>query len=1702
MPELLPLETTRSTYKGPHYGLIKQTIPDWITSSTPTRLGQLNTATLTRPAGLAGLTSAQHQALQEANADGWRTQNQVDRLLSDIQDVYAFAEPRLKKAIQDKYGLDLNVQTTFLYLYIPVAKPWYVIDFSNGVTTRKVSLLDAALHNFAKRETFDINSCYITQPDYRGHFAVLPLDTTMSIQQFKALCRELDLGAHYQRYLNERLLPEATAARTELQHQVIASQKAALKVAAHLASIPTVAQQPADLSIAGFHLLMRTLRGDRGVMQFYQLSILDVSLSGILLIAADLERVTSTSKLIAYIPHDPESPVKEYDSSLAFMQDLTRKLQTNAPIPSRQQQTYQQFFSQFVDHTQRGHFFANLSQRLCRVQWHQYSPLDPRPSWRETPLTAPRLQFSATPIRGDLWQFLYQQSLNKILNDGRAIAVSTADADTHARWAWWDNFTRLLSDIFNVALMVVTPFVPYLGELMLAYTVFQLTYDAVEGAVDLSEGQFREAGEHLLTVTNDLVQVAAFAIGGKVVGAFKRSPFIDGLQPVQVGDRTRLWNPDLAPYARPELQLPADAQPDALGLHGHRAQKVLRLEGQHYVVEQDETSGTYRIKHPTRAEAYAPKLVHNEHGAWYHEGEDPLTWDSHRLRSRLGPVVQGFDATQLEQACETSATRDADLRMMYADRDSPPPLLVDSLKRIRLRAQVDRAPAQVRAGTAAKLPDNWAAQTTSELPGWPPNKAIAVFINDDLSGHALTYGAATPSDADTLNISHREVSAGQLPERLATFLSDSEFAGLLPAPVGPTSAARIQALRGLLADKVAREKTAVFNHLYSTTEVAETAPGELIQQQFPQLPKNLVANLLLRTSPDELETLNTQRQMPLRLKNLARALANEVRASHASEGLYDDALLTPDTERMVLNILRQHTDALSDISIAIHEQTAQGQVRCQVGAAEAATRKILLHTGPGQYQIHDMSSAAPQPQFSLYEALIWLLPPGKIDYVAGQGAIFKAWLKEKLEPLSNRRTLLQAPTRRQVDERAAQSLLQKPMFDAFRRLFRREPPQPPTLKETLVRLCPSLSTEQIEEVTPHLKTPQAEQLLNTLEIDRAVLDTELENFRKQKPSLTKASATLVANEMLMRGHIIKELKNCWEQGAYQRLLPAQARSGGTRLDLSELTLGRYIASLEPLRADFSHVTRLNVSGTRLGDRDTGFLDNFPNLRSLDLSDNNLAGLPSQLPNIKFLAKLNLSNNPIAWRPSDYAILERCQLLRSLNLEGNTQLRVAPDLSHLPELRRMVLRRTSISAWPAGLDSPKRVTPELDLSNTNVRTVPEFASDSSAARIVANSWLDRTKLERLDEDRFVSYRRAQGIDPYRTRPVGDKANRDYWTSGLEGEDLDTAKEVWDEVEKEHGSQGLFDVLQLLQPPERFQTQEDARLFRQGREDLSIRVWQVLFAVDENPQFRERIFSLAGAPANCADAGAQIFNRIGVETLLENILKDQSPAGLASRESRLATLAKQSWRLDQVNERARAEIKYRTDPISQGGLGQAFGSGDNQVDDVQVYLAYQTGLKARLDLPWLSEHMVYRNTARVTETHLSRAARYIAHQERGNGLVDGMLEQPFWNEYLQEKYVESFNQALEQRAEAGSQLEDLLEAHREWVSPSVSVERKATLRTQLVSLADTLNLAQAEVLEEQPLSDATVNTFYEHIQRDYRDLARRLTRQALEIAAQTS
>ena len=148
-----------------------------------------------------------HSQLQDANLKLWTEHNNVDQLLDKLQDVYEFAEPLLSAALKEHYGVEDNVRTTFLHLYLPKQQPWYAIDISRGVVTRTVSLLDAALHNFARSETCEADSDFISQPDERGLFDIKPIKHKMSIAQFQTLCRELDIGARYTQYLESCCCP-------------------------------------------------------------------------------------------------------------------------------------------------------------------------------------------------------------------------------------------------------------------------------------------------------------------------------------------------------------------------------------------------------------------------------------------------------------------------------------------------------------------------------------------------------------------------------------------------------------------------------------------------------------------------------------------------------------------------------------------------------------------------------------------------------------------------------------------------------------------------------------------------------------------------------------------------------------------------------------------------------------------------------------------------------------------------------------------------------------------------------------------------------------------------------------------------------------------------------------------------------------------------------------------------------------------------------------------------------------------------------------------------------------------------------------------------------------------------------------------------------------------------------------------------------
>lgn len=456
-------------------------------------------------------------------------------------------------------------------------------------------------------------------------------------------------------------------------------------------------------------------------------------------------------------------------------------------------------------------------------------------------------------------------------------------------------------------------------------------------------------------------------------------------------------------------------------------------------------------------------------------------------------------------------------------------------------------------------------------------------------------------------------------------------------------------------------------------------------------------------------------------------------------------------------------------------------------------------------------------------------------------------------------------------------------------------------------------------------------------------------------------------------------------------------------------------------------------------------------------------------------------------------------LRQLSLAQNRALTQAPDITGMPHLRALSLRGTGISEWPIGLfDPPRPANFALDLQNTAISDVPQFLPWQPEAEQVARARIDRNQLSREGEQRLVSYRLAHGLDPYRTYPP--KGDITFWLQDESTRHKPWLREMWNNVEREHGSQGFFEVIKSLEQPEAFEHEQDERLYRAHRRELTNKVWRLLIGAEEDQALRTQLFAMASHPINCADAGAHVFNAMGIE------LELVAARGLLRGEYlhiRLAELAKGKARLDLVNQVAQADIRQRVTPVAQGGQGLRFStemvdSLPGTVDEVEVYLAYQSGLKGRLDLPWVSEHMTYRATAEVDDARLDNAYATVQALEAGEGLVDKMLEQPFWDEHLRSTYADQFRASIEHAEALTDRLDDLLFAQKQWAS--ATPEQRTPLEPQLLSLADALHVPHSEVLTGREMSSQTYERLlaagFTDAQPSEQTLARRLTHEVLQ------
>ncbi|WP_192552306.1 NEL-type E3 ubiquitin ligase domain-containing protein [Pseudomonas sp. IzPS59] len=1670
--------TATTEYKGQHYELIKSRIDPVFIDMKPQHGEAFRKI---KPRRESWMTPQ----LARVNKNAWAARNSADKALSRLKDIHSFAKPLLKARLREKTGIDIDIEKTVLMLYRDARSPWYVIETLSGSATRKVSLLEAALNNFSYNETYAPNSAFLVRREHvNDQYDISPLDRLMTVAQFQTLCRELDIGRLYQAHLQNILLNDEPVARSYVQSRVVQSHKATLQAAAHMALARN------EISREGFQLIRALLDGRVALklgqqpMQACELNIMDLKLTGILILRPDPAQPLHSSRVIVYVPHDPEHPLKEYDSHLDFLKELSRQLQRNETLASTGG-NYWQFFSQFVDHHERGHFFADLKQRLMHVKWYPHERGDSRPSWRETPVSNPHLQYGATVITGPLWESLYQRQLDKILNDARNIAVPTADADKSARADWWANVFKILQDILNAAVMVAAPFVPVVGLAMLGYTAWQLTNEVIEGVVDLTLAHWEDAAEHVVGVVNDVLQLAAFAIGGVIAKPLllKLSPLIENMKAVRSFDgSTRLWHPDLKPYEQSQLTLPGGSKPDVRGLHQHAGKTVLPLEGRHYAVRFDRNSGDYRVEHPSRPQAYSPRLQHNGRGAWTHEAESPHEWEGPRLMRRMGHSVDGLSDTELERIRQISGTPVDSLRRMHVENSPPPPLLDDTLTRFKTWQEARNVGELIRIGQPLYPESHWFDRIVPDMPGWPSDKALKVWQNNDLTGAYRQYGNPGASSAQTLSVGIADVIDNKLPERLVDFLGDADMQSLLGGNY--PKARRAQILRNRLADIVRPRESEIFDYHYRFKNRTADTLAQMIQRRFPHLSARLAESLAGEATTAEHSIMTEQQRIPLRLKSQAREIEFEVLSTRANEGVQAPALLTPDSERLALNTLKVYTNVFENLRIEVREGTHDGWLRCSAGPENAATVHRLIRNEHGLYDVHDSADNRVQEASDFYEAVLSAIPEARrtaLGYRTGQGRVFRQWVMALTETPAERRIVLASPPIRPFVPLETELLLRGPRLSKA----------PLTVEEKVRNLYPHFSESEVATFTRSLhSTGDAHWKIARLESELKTLKEKLETWRQSFLSNWDAD---IPDATLPRAYrdfqhiggrfIADRLLECFERKSEVFQERSTSLESGYALDLSKEMLphdlqhwwGQLPDGLKPW---LDQITTLNLDGQRFSSSSNGLLKDFPQLRQLSARHCDLKTLPASIGQMLRLETLRLSDNQLQMTPSNAQQLNTLTRLEILRLDNNP-VSMPLSVGRMPRLRILSLINTQIDAWPLGLfDVPRPRGFFLDLGNNPLRYIPEVRPGSNEARLIARTRVHLDQLARRARATYEQYRRSVGLRPSQSYATIAEDLLEQWPVSVDTELADETPgigalrpEAWHELASEPGSDGFFQVLQDLT------LSADYEQGGEALDQLTDRVWRMIDAMDIDTRLREELFLMSTNPEGCEDAGAQLFNSMGIRVLeSEARTFSSSPEEL---ERRLVTLAKGAARLRQVNEIARADIAAR-----QG-----------EPDEVEVHLAYETGLVRRLELPWQSEAMKFRRVAGVSDETIDAAYDRIIDDEAGDGLVEQMLDQPFWDRYLRETWSGELAANTRRFQEKADLLIDLQTAQERWIE---SADRSPPLRQALAELARRLSIPDAVVFTPEKMSQQTFDRLLEDLGKQERQLNRNLTREAMTRA----
>ncbi|AWM93559.1 hypothetical protein DJ564_23630 [Pseudomonas sp. 31-12] len=1492
------------------------------------------------------------QALRAAFEQSFVVQGKATAALEALKPLDEFCKGQLTDLLKRRWTIDFDVERDTLEVtHIRyVSTGLLPIGYQNQTHTPSRNLLHMAMENFTQEETlsqgvFKDSSIHINK--------ISKPSPEITPAKFAALCRDLDLGARYQRHVSDALgLPARPEKGLPVDDRASTADIRRLKVldmqvALHMAYLKK------DITHAAYTMLLSVVEQDvpaaqtsdasfdGGPVLWQGLTIHDACICGVLVFTRVSIDTESKARCVVYMPNEPRRPVYEYASLEDFKVYLTLKLQSTS---------YRKFFvGQYLYGHDKTGFFAQFDKNRTLGT------------------------LVAAPADTCLADFFFGSFVSKTQQDARILAIPTEDVDEQQR----EKTIQMLQDGGLLLLNAAAFFVPVIGQLMLVTAVVDIVSEVYEGVADWTRGERTKALTHLLNVVENVAQMAAFAAGSKIIsqavsrGVKEQAAFFDGFEAVNRPDgKARLWRTDLEPYKQ-STTLAGDVQPDSQGLYRHAGQTSIVMDGARYQVTRNAEGAAWTIKHPLRNDAFQPAVERNVEGGWRHVYEYAHEWRDGayslvRTDQRLSELGSDLDAI----AEITGMTPDK-LHHLHERNFKLPQRLNDCVERFKIDQRITRmVTAMERAETANTAFVQEQLHTLPRLQGWPAERFIEV--SDDENLVVSRFPETAPHDDDGVNsvpISQAQLDAGQLLDTVIDGLYPSEVEGIIGRT---TTGSKASLLAEEIATSLRSNRQPLYEWLYTSYDGTASGDVATLREHATDLPTRMCQELLENASGRDRSFLHDRKIPGVDLARQVSEAQSAIRQDRALMGLHRPLLASADTDKLALGLMNRVRGWDDGYRLEVRQGSVTGTLLDSVGETDAPTRGVIVKKTAGYQVTHNNGNeSSTVTSDTLLESILDVLPATQRNRMGFTN-------NESLDIPTLRSRLLRVAI---GDPALTGRVLRGEHSETPKYLsacVQADPPITNPYARGLIRkvkkLYPLFTDAQVSSFLDDAGNTQMERVNRIRELEQQLkkLRGVLHTWRDDEVQMKTVPGQL--NDIrVSRRQVANTIENCWRRISHPRWPQDQPV---TALTLERSPVGPLPTLTEQ---DVAHVRSLSIKDMQAGDELVYFLKPFKGLVTLELERNQLTRLPEVLSHMPRLEHLRLDGNQIQLTEHTLRKLADMRNLRTLGLSGN-RLGATIDVSKMLDLQTLLLRDTHATELPVGLYRPPYLE-LVDLKGNQIRELPDWLFQAPR-RFARTMNLTNNPVSEASLTKLKAYRdnmgTGMGLLEDETAVLTELRARDLWMpTPLEG-NYASRNRAWLALKNEPDSKEFFELLAAV---------GDTADSRFVREDMTRRVWDVIQAAERDSELRARLLTMA-VKGNCDDAAATIFGNLEVAVELDTLVRQ---AGNSHDEAaRLLSLARRLFRQDYLAKLAEEHVvnaKIKLDPV-------------------EVELAYRTGLAEKLNLVGQPRHMRYAALGGVTPGNLNTAINKVLAAELSHELLDDLSSRSFWVEFLRQRHQKQF------------------------------------------------------------------------------------------------